>query len=180
MTANEQSDDEIMNRSDKGKPTTASEKHRAGGGKQPSLKGLERRRKSSRRVEARRNMDAGKGNAPVAKESRKFSLADRAAEQLAELYNQLFDVFPAIEAAIVDLNSVGEHREALAAMRQMLNILHRQEERVKLLKEMEQECQADAVQLELSREMAETFMEFLTEFASDHWIAAVKQIRVSQ
>jgi len=126
-------------------------------------------------------MDAGKDNQPVAtKRLRNTSLADGAAEQVAEIYNELFDVFPTIEAVIIDSNRVDERREALAAMRQMLNILHRQEERVKLLTDMEQHYEADALQLELSREISETFMEFLAEFASDCWIELVKQVKASQ
>jgi len=158
----------------------ASKKQDAGGSKQQNLKGLERRRKSNRRMDARRNMDAGKNNKPVSKGLKNTSLADGAAEQVAQLYNALFDGFPTIEAVIIDSNRVDECRETLAAMRQMLDILHRQEERVELLKELEQACQADAVQLERSREMAETFMEFLEEFASDRWVKIVKQIKVSE
>lgn len=186
-TAHEKSDDKIMNRSDKGKPTGAAEKRSAGENKKPGLKGLERRRKPSRRVDARRNMDArgnvaaGKDKLPVAtKQLRNTSLADEAAGQVAELYNELFEFFPTIDAAIIDSNEVGKRREALAAMKQMLDILHRQEERVKLLMDMEQQYEADAFQLELRREMSETFIEFLAEFSSDCWLESVKQVKASQ
>ena len=186
-TAHEKSDDEIMNRSDKGKPTAAAEKRSAGENKKPGLKGLERRRKPSRRVDARRNRDArgnvaaGKDNPPVAtKQLRNTSLADEAAGQVAELYNELFEIFPTIDAVIIDSNKVGECREVLAAMRQMLNILHRQGERVKLLTELEQQYEADAYQLELRREISETFIEFLGEFTSDCWIESVKQVKATR
>ena len=126
-------------------------------------------------------MDAGKDNQPVAtKRLRNTSLADGAAEQVAELYHELFDIFPKIEAVITDSNRVSERREALAAMRQMLEILHIQEERVKLLTDMEQQYEADTLQLELSGEMSKTFMEFLAEFTSDGWIELVKQVKASQ
>jgi hypothetical protein len=166
-----------MNRSDKGRSTTVAGKQKAGEGKQPILKGLERRRKSSRRVEARRNKDTGKDNKPVSKTAREYSLADGAAGQLAELYNELFDAFSTIEAVTVDSSCIVARREALAAMKQMLNILHRQEGRVRRLTEMEQECQTGAVRLEVSRKIAETYREFLAEFASDHWIDVVMQTK---
>ena len=145
----------------------------------PKLKGLERRSKSGRRATPRRRLDANGDEKRPSSKPESASLAADASALVARFYDELFELFPALEPVFIDSGRDEQRGKLIAAVQLILHTLHRQEERVEALSVLEQECRSGAAQLECNRAMAAILLELMTEFSGNAWTEALQQIRAN-
>jgi len=149
-----------------------------------TLKGLERRTRQGRRKTLRRKSDPKSGDTQATKAVTEpeylLSPASEADALVTHCYEELFSVFPELLAPFRDPDAGDRRRNLTAALGQIVNVLRRQDERVKVLKELEQEYRDGTTQTDHGAAIAETLLDLMTDFSSDAWIGAFEQVRVDR
>ena len=141
------------------------------------LKGLERRTRKGRRKTPRRKSDPNVDAEQAVAEPERLSLAGEADALVTHYYKELFSLCPEMLSMVRNEDVNDEHRKFTVALELVVDVLRRQDERVKVLKELELEYRDDVVQTHHYGAVAETLLDLIAEFSSDAWTGAIEQIR---
>jgi len=144
---------------------------------EPKLKGLERRTHKGRRAEPRRKSDPATDVELTETSSEQMSLASEADALVAHYYEELFNLFPDSLSAFWKQDADDQHRELAVALELVVDVLHKQGERVKVLEKLELKHRNDVAQSDQNSAIAETLRDLMADFSSNAWTGAIDVLR---